>query len=132
MATPSWAVSGRREASSSSWATRTTGTGSARALFSVPVGDIYCGLRGFRKSAYERMELRATGMEFAAEMVIKGTQMGLNIAEVPVVLHPDGRSRPSHLRTWRDGFRTLQLMLELGQGTTSGARRAERVANKPA
>jgi len=118
------------------WLHRTLGnpflTGCARALFSVPVGDIYCGLRGFRKSAYERMELRATGMEFAAEMVIKGTQMGLNIAEVPVVLHPDGRSRPSHLRTWRDGFRTLQLMLELGQGTTSGARRAERVANKPA
>jgi glycosyltransferase involved in cell wall biosynthesis len=95
-------------------------TGCAQVLFSAPVGDIYCGLRGFRRSAYERMQLRAAGMEFAAEMVIKATQLGLKITEVPIVLHPDGRSGPSHLRTWRDGFRTLRLMLELGQGPTTG------------
>ncbi len=106
-------------------------TGCAQFLFSAPIGDIYCGLRGFRKSAYERMQLRATGMEFAAEMVINATQLGLNISEVPVVLYPDGRSGPSHLRTWRDGFRTLRLMLELGQGPSSGVGRGSPV-NKTA
>ncbi len=105
-------------------------TGCAQFLFSAPVSDIYCGLRGFRRSAYERMGLRATGMEFAAEMVIKATQLGLKIAEVPIVLHPDGRSRPSHLRTWRDGFRTLRLMLELGRTTEVG--RARPVVKAPA
>lgn len=75
------------------------------------VGDFYCGLRGFRKDAYERMELRTTGMEFATEMVVKATLLNLRITEVPTTLSPDGRSRPPHLRTWRDGWRTLRFFL---------------------
>jgi len=83
----------------------------SRVFFHTPVGDAHCGLRGFRKDAYERMRLRATGMEFASEMVIKASLKGMRIAEVPVALKPDGRSRPPHLRTWRDGWRHLRFML---------------------
>jgi hypothetical protein len=75
------------------------------------VGDFYCGLRGFRKEAYGRMALRTTGMEFATEMVVKATLLGLRIAEVPTTLSPDGRNRAPHLRTWRDGWRTLRFFL---------------------
>lgn len=82
-----------------------------RLFFRSPVGDFYCGLRGFRKEAYERMRLRTTGMEFATEMVVKATLLKLRIAEVPTTLSPDGRSRPPHLRTWRDGWRTLRFFL---------------------
>src|SRR5579864_3141173 len=83
----------------------------SRVFFHTPVGDMHCGLRGFRKDAYERMHLRATGMEFASEMVIKASLQRMKIAEVPVTLSPDGRSRPPHLRTWRDGWRHLRFML---------------------
>src|SRR5438067_7061569 len=83
----------------------------SRVFFHTPVGDMHCGLRGFRKDAYERLRLRATGMEFASEMVIKASLQGLRISEVPVTLSPDGRSRPPHLRTWRDGWRHLRFML---------------------
>jgi glycosyltransferase involved in cell wall biosynthesis len=83
----------------------------SRVFFHTPVGDAHCGLRGFRKDAYQRMRLRATGMEFASEMVIKASLKGMRIAEVPVALRPDGRSRPPHLRTWRDGWRHLRFML---------------------
>src|SRR4030088_3455934 len=83
----------------------------SRIFFHAPVGDTHCGLRAFTKDAYARMRLRATGMEFASEMVIKATLRGMRIAEVPVVLHPDGRSRPPHLRTWRDGWRHLRFLL---------------------
>jgi glycosyltransferase involved in cell wall biosynthesis len=82
-----------------------------RMFFHAPVGDTHCGLRAFTKDAYEKMRLRATGMEFASEMVIKASLKGLRITEVPVVLRPDGRSRPPHLRTWRDGWRHLRFML---------------------
>jgi glycosyltransferase involved in cell wall biosynthesis len=82
-----------------------------RVFFHAPVGDMHCGLRAFRKDAFQRMQLRATGMEFASEMVIKASLRGMRISEVPVVLHPDGRSRPPHLRTWRDGWRHLRFML---------------------
>jgi len=75
------------------------------------VGDFYCGLRGFRKDAYEQLGLRTTGMEFATEMVVKATLLGLRVTEVPTTLSPDGRSRPPHLRTWRDGWRTLRFFL---------------------
>jgi len=75
------------------------------------VGDFYCGLRGFRKEAYERMGLRTTGMEFATEMVVKSTLLRMQVTEVPTTLSPDGRSRPPHLRTWRDGWRTLRFFL---------------------
>jgi glycosyltransferase involved in cell wall biosynthesis len=83
----------------------------SRVFFKTPVGDMHCGLRGFRKSAYEKMRLRATGMEFASEMVIKASLRRMKIAEVPVTLRPDGRTRPPHLRTWRDGWRHLRFML---------------------
>jgi glycosyltransferase involved in cell wall biosynthesis len=83
----------------------------SRVFFHTPVGDMHCGLRGFRKEAYEEMHLRATGMEFASEMVIKASLKRMKIAEVPVTLRPDGRSRPPHLRTWRDGWRHLRFML---------------------
>ena len=83
----------------------------SRVFFHTPVGDMHCGLRGFRKDAYEKLRLQATGMEFASEMVIKASLQKMRIAEVPVTLSPDGRSRPPHLRTWRDGWRHLRFML---------------------
>jgi hypothetical protein len=86
-------------------------SGIGRLFFHAPVGDFHCGLRGFRREAIDRLQLRAPGMEFASEMVIKATLHGLKIAEMPIVLHPDGRSRPPHLRSWRDGWRHLRFML---------------------
>jgi hypothetical protein len=86
-------------------------TAIGRLLFRSPVGDFHCGLRGFSRAAYERLALRTTGMEFASEMVVKSALLGLKVAEVPIVLYPDGRSRPSHLRAWRDGWRHLRFML---------------------
>ena len=83
----------------------------SRVFFNTSVGDMHCGLRGFRKGAIDSLNLRATGMEFASEMVIKASLRRLRIAEVPVTLSPDGRSRPPHLRTWRDGWRHLRFML---------------------
>ena len=83
----------------------------SRVFFHTPVGDMHCGLRGFRKDSYEKLRLRATGMEFASEMVIKASLQRMKIAEVPVTLSPDGRTRPPHLRTWRDGWRHLRFML---------------------
>lgn len=82
-----------------------------RLFFKAPCGDIYCGLRAFTKDAYHRMALRTTGMEFATEMVVKASVLKLNVSEVPTTLSPDGRSRPPHLRTWRDGWRTLRFLL---------------------
>ncbi len=82
-----------------------------RLFFHSNAGDFHCGLRGFRKDAYERLQLRTTGMEFASEMVVRASLMQLKIAEVPIHLHKDGRSRPPHLRSWRDGWRHLRFML---------------------
>jgi hypothetical protein len=82
-----------------------------RALFSCPSKDFHCGLRGVSKSAFLLMDLRTTGMEFASEMVIKANLFGMRIAEVPTTLSKDGRSRPPHLRPWRDGWRHLRFML---------------------
>ena len=82
-----------------------------RLFFGGSCGDFYCGLRGFSKRAYETMGLRTTGMEFATEMVVKATLLGMKVTEVPTTLSPDGRSRPPHLRTWRDGWRTLRFFL---------------------
>jgi len=82
-----------------------------RLFFHSPVRDFHCGLRGFSKAAYERMQLRTTGMEFASEMVVKATLLGMRVDEVPIVLHPDGRSHPPHLRSWRDGWRHLRFLL---------------------
>lgn len=82
-----------------------------RALFKCPAQDFHCGLRAFRKESFQRMALRTTGMEFASEMVIKANLLGMKICEVPTTLSKDGRSRPPHLRPWRDGWRHLRFML---------------------
>jgi glycosyltransferase involved in cell wall biosynthesis len=82
-----------------------------RLLFRCPAKDFHCGLRAFRKDAFLRMDLRTIGMEFASEMVIKANLFGMQIAEVPTTLSRDGRSRPPHLRPWRDGWRHLRFML---------------------
>ncbi len=86
-------------------------TGIGRLLFRSPCGDFHCGLRGFRKDAIMQLNLRTTGMEFASEMVVKATLHDLKIAEVPTMLSPDGRTRPPHLRSWRDGWRHLRFLL---------------------
>lgn len=82
-----------------------------RMLYKCPAKDFHCGLRGFTKNAFLRMDLRTTGMEFASEMVIKANLFNMKIAEVPTILSKDGRSRPPHLRPWRDGWRHLRFML---------------------
>lgn len=82
-----------------------------RLLFKCPAHDFHCGLRALTKDAFHKMDLRTTGMEFASEMVIKASLRGLKISEVPITLHKDGRSRPPHLRSWRDGWRHLRFML---------------------
>jgi hypothetical protein len=86
-------------------------TGLGRLFFGIEMTDFHSGLRGYSKAAFEKMDLRTTGMEFASEMVIRSRMVGLSMAEVPITLYPDGRSRPPHLRSWRDGWRHLQFML---------------------
>lgn len=81
-----------------------------RVLFRCEAKDFHCGLRAFTKKAFQAMDLRTTGMEFASEMVIKANIFKMRVAEVPIVLSPDGRSRPPHLRPWRDGWRHLRFM----------------------
>ena len=84
----------------------------AQRWFRAPIHDVYCGLRGFRKEFYQELDQRCTGMEFATEMIIKSSLRGARIAEVPITLHPDGRkTRAPHLRTFRDGWRTLRFFL---------------------
>lgn len=86
-------------------------TGFLNLLFGSPIGDAHCGLRAFRREAYHQLGLSAGGMEFATEMVVKACLHRQKISEVPIVLHPDGRDRPPHLRTFRDGWRHLKFML---------------------
>jgi hypothetical protein len=80
-------------------------------FFKAPIGDFHCGLRGFDRRAILDLGLVMPGMEFASEMVVKAAMRGLPTAEVPIVLHPDGRGRPPHLRPWRDGWRHLKFLL---------------------
>ena len=82
-----------------------------RVFFHSPCRDFHCGLRGFRRDAILALDLQAPGMEFASEMVVKATVQGLAITEVPTTLSPDGRGRPPHLRSWRDGWRHLRFLL---------------------
>ena len=85
-----------------------------RVMFAAPIHDVYCGLRGFTKDLYSRLDQRCTGMEFATEMIIKASLRRARIAEVPITLHKDGRiTRAPHLRTVRDGWRTLRFFLLL-------------------
>lgn len=81
-------------------------------MFRAPIHDVYCGLRGFTKTMYDRLALRCTGMEFATEMVIKSSLTGEKITEVPITLHPDGRkAHAPHLKTFTDGWRTLRFFM---------------------
>jgi len=80
-------------------------------LFHADIGDGYCGMRGFTRGLYDRLDLRSSGMEFALEMVIKSAQIGARIAEIPIILWPDKRGRAPHLRSFRDGWRSLRFML---------------------
>lgn len=82
-------------------------------LFRSQIGDFHCGLRGFKRDAILQLHLQSTGMEYASEMCVKATLAQLKIAEVPIILYPDGRSHRPHLRPWRDGFRHLHLLLSL-------------------
>ena len=86
-------------------------TAIGRLLFRSPCGDFHCGLRGFSREAVLRLDLHTTGMEFASEMVVKATLHKQQITEVPTTLSPDGRSRPPHLRSWRDGWRHLRFLM---------------------
>jgi hypothetical protein len=86
-------------------------TGLLNLFFRSPVGDAHCGLRGFRRDACRKLGLTSTGMEFASEMIVKACLHRQTISEVPVVLHPDGRGRPPHLRSFRDGWRHLRFLL---------------------
>lgn len=84
----------------------------ARYWFKTPVHDVYCGMRGFTVDLYRRLGMRCTGMEFATEMILKASLHRERVADVPITLHPDGRkAHPPHLRTFRDGWRTLRLFL---------------------
>jgi glycosyltransferase involved in cell wall biosynthesis len=80
-------------------------------LFGAGVGDSYCGMRGFSRALYDKLDLRSSGMEFALEFVIKASQIGARISEIPIILWPDKRGRPPHLRSFRDGWRSLRFML---------------------
>lgn len=82
-----------------------------RLFFRIKIRDFHCGMRGFRTEAIRALKLQTSGMEFATEMVIKAAMARLNIHEIPTTLKPDGRNRPPHLRSWRDGWRHLRFML---------------------
>jgi len=86
----------------------------ARIMFKAPIHDPYCGFRGFTKDLYNQLQLKCTGMEFAIELILKSVLFNKKIAEVPVILYPDGRTAHApHLRTFRDGWRTLRFFLLL-------------------
>ena len=94
------------------WIGNPTFSSMVRRMFRAPIHDVYCGLRGFTREYYDRLELQTTGMEFATEMIIKASLFRAKVGEVPTTLHPDGRtSHPPHLRTIRDGWRTLRFFL---------------------
>jgi glycosyltransferase involved in cell wall biosynthesis len=82
-----------------------------RRLYGTPCGDIYCGLRGFDREKVASLDIRSSGMEFAIEMIVKATMMGLKVTEVPTTLSPDAEGREPHLNTWRDGWRSIRLLL---------------------
>lgn len=82
-----------------------------RLFFNASIGDFHCGLRGFSKEAFYKMDLKTSGMEFASEMIVKSSLQNLKITEVPTILSPDGRTRPPHLNTWSDGWRHLRFLM---------------------
>jgi glycosyltransferase involved in cell wall biosynthesis len=82
-----------------------------RRLYGTPCGDIYCGLRGFDREKIRALDVQSPGMEFAIEMIVKATMAGLRVTEVPTTLSPDADGREPHLNTWRDGWRSIRLLL---------------------
>jgi glycosyltransferase involved in cell wall biosynthesis len=86
-------------------------SGIGRLFFRCPAHDFHSGLRGMKRASYERLQLKTLGMEYASEMIVKATLLGMRVTEVPTTLDPDGRSRPPHLRPWRDGWRHLRFLL---------------------
>jgi glycosyltransferase involved in cell wall biosynthesis len=82
-----------------------------RRLYGTPAGDIYCGIRGFDREKVAALDIRSPGMEFAIEMIVKATMAGLRVTEVPTTLSPDAEGREPHLNTWRDGWRSIRLLL---------------------
>jgi glycosyltransferase involved in cell wall biosynthesis len=82
-----------------------------RRLYGTPAGDIYCGLRGFDREKVAGLDIQSQGMEFAIEMIVKATMAGLRVTEVPTTLSPDAEGREPHLNTWRDGWRSIRLLL---------------------
>ena len=82
-----------------------------RVFFGIPVRDFHCGIRGFRRDKAMALGLRSDGMEFASEIIVKFALTDASIVEVPTVLRKDGRDRPPHLRSWRDGWRHLKFLL---------------------
>jgi glycosyltransferase involved in cell wall biosynthesis len=86
----------------------------ARAVHKVPVGDFHCGMRALRRDVWEKLQVRTPGMEFATELIVNAAQIGLRIGEVPTTLKKDGRDRPPHLRSFRDGWRHLRFILSYG------------------
>ena len=85
-----------------------------RTFFPVEVGDFHRGLRGFDRARILALALKATGMEFASEMIVRSALAGYTIVEVPTILRKDGRDRPPHLRTWSDGWKHLRFLLDEG------------------
>lgn len=86
-------------------------TGLGKLFFKSKCGDFHCGMRGFRRESYQRMDVRSTGMEFASEMVVKATLLRMKVSEIATTQLPDGRNHPPHLRTWQDGWRHLRFLL---------------------
>jgi hypothetical protein len=86
-------------------------TGLGKLFFKSQCGDFHCGMRGFRRESYRRMDVRSTGMEFASEMVVKASLLRMKVSEIPTTQAPDGRDHPPHLRTWQDGWRHLRFLL---------------------
>lgn len=82
-----------------------------RLFFKIPIGDFHCGIRGFSRDCFDKLELKTTGMEFASEMIVKAALLKMKITETPVILYADKRVSGSHLRTWRDGWRHLRFLL---------------------
>ncbi len=108
-------LKGRIEKGAMPWLHRYVGnpvlTRILNVFFKSGISDAHCGMRAFTKSAYKKMELQTAGMEFASEMVIKAAMLKLDVAEIPITLHKDGRSGAPHLRSFRDGWRHLRFML---------------------
>ncbi|MEI7458028.1 MAG: glycosyltransferase family 2 protein [Pirellula sp.] len=100
-------------------------SGLGRLLYRTPCRDWHCGLRGFHRDSMLALNLRCHGMEFASEMIIRSVQRGLKIGEIPITLYPDNRGRPPHLRSFRDGWRHLRLMIQLRAQLPPGPSRVE-------